>query len=481
MRSFFLLIAGILVSYYSFAQTCDCKSEFLWVKAFMEKNHPGYNSDIKTPDEPVYKKFTDDLMKSITADKSGNYCIVFLKRYIHFLKDHHSNISGTSLPVTESNSDSLKAFLQSPAFINTEVIRFDSAELIKRLSKVEPARIEGVYITPDTTYTIAVIKSRNKNREYAGIILASRTKTWVKGQVKLEINERGDGYRENLLYMRNHSLNYSEWLPESGISPIPGWIKIFPLLNKPSLQTISNELVSFKILDSITSIISIRSFGGQFTRELDSAYKKILPEIKKYPNLIIDVRNNGGGSDRNYNALMPLLYTDPIENDFVELFITEDNKKAYEKMRDEAKNDPARYGANGYQSWQFRINQMQDKPFNSFIPISAKNSTSTYRKETGNPLKVAILYNRGCASSCEQLLIDALFSKKVKLVGEHSGGYIAYGNVMSIKTPCGNTLNWTTTRKNNDRKYEFVGITPQFKVPVGETDWVEHTRRLLQQ
>jgi hypothetical protein len=47
MRSFFLLMAAILVSCYSFAQTCDCKSEFLWVKAFMEKNHPGYNSDIK--------------------------------------------------------------------------------------------------------------------------------------------------------------------------------------------------------------------------------------------------------------------------------------------------------------------------------------------------------------------------------------------------------------------------------------------------
>jgi hypothetical protein len=52
---------------------------------------------------------------------------------------------------------------------------------------------------------------------------------------------------------------------------------------------------------------------------------------------------------------------------------------------------------------------------------------------------------------------------------------------MSIKTPCGNTLNWTTTRKNKDRKYEFVGITPDYKIPAGETDWIEYTRRLLQQ
>ena len=481
MRLFFLLIAATLASCYSIAQTCDCKSEFLWVKAFMEKNHPGYNSDIKTPDEPAYKKFTDELMKNITEDKSGNYCILYLKRYIRYLKDHHSNISGTSLAVNETNSDSLNAFLQSPAFTNTELIRYDSVELIKRLSKVEPASLEGVYITPDSMYTIAVIKSRSKNREYAGIILASRTKTWVKGQVKLEINERSDGYRENFLYLRNHSLNYSEWLPEADNSSIPGWIKIFPSINKPTRQNISNERISFTVLDSTTSMISIRSFGGQFSRELDSAYKKIIPEIKKYPNLIIDVRYNGGGSDQNYQALMPLLYTDPIENDFVELFITEDNKKAYEQMRDEAKANPSQYGSNGYQSWEFRLNQMKNKPFNSFIPISAKNSTSTYKKESGNPLNVAILYNRWCASSCEQLLIHGAFSKKVKLVGENSGGYIAYGNVMAIKTPCGNTLNWTTTRKNKDRKYEFVGITPQHKIPAGEKDWVEYTRKLLQQ
>jgi len=481
MRSFFLLMSGILLSCYSIAQTCDCKSEFLWVKAFMEKNHPGYNSDIKSPDEPAYKKFTDELMKSITADKSGNYCLVYLKRYIRFLKDHHSNISGTSLPVNETNSDSLNAFLHSPAFTYTEVIRFDSLELINRLSKVAPTSLEGVYITPDSMYTIAVMKNRNNNRDYAGIILASRTKTWIKGQVKIEIKDREDGYRDLFLFMRNHSLNYTEWLPESGNSPIPGWIKIFPALSKPLLQNISNERISFTILDSITSMISIRSFAGQFTHELDSAYKKIIPEIKKYPNLIIDVRYNGGGSDQNYQALMPLLYTDTIENDFVELFVTEDNKKAYEKMRDEAKNDPGRYGSNGYQSWQVRLNQMNNKPFNSFIPISAKNSTSTYKKESGNPLKVAILYNRWCASSCEQLVINGAFSKKVKLVGENSGGYIAYGNVMSIKTPCGNTLNWTTTRKNRDRQYEFVGITPQYKIPAGETDWVEYTRRLLQQ
>jgi hypothetical protein len=63
-----------------------------------------------------------------------------------------------------------------------------------------------------------------------GFILASRTKTWVKGQVKIEINNRDDGYREQFLFMRNHSVNFTEWLPEPTNSLIPGWIKILPSL-----------------------------------------------------------------------------------------------------------------------------------------------------------------------------------------------------------------------------------------------------------
>lgn len=478
MRFVFLLI-GIVFFVPVKAQQCDCKSEFLWVKNFMEKNHPGYNSDIKSPDEPAYKKFTRELLQGIEADKTGKYCIVYLKRYVRYLKDHHSNVSLNSRPVLENNKDSLDAFLQSAVYLNTERINGDNASFIKKATSGND-ELEGIYITSDTTYTVAVFKNNTQMRDYVGVIVNSRTKTWEKGQVKMEIKIRPDGSREGFIYLRNHAINYLDWTPAVGESPIPGWIKTSGASNTAkAMKPIDNDLVNFKILDASTALVSIRSFSGSAGRELDSAYDKIIPELKKYPNLIIDVRNNGGGSDRNYKALMPLLYTDTIYNDFVEMFYTEDNLKAYEEMRDIAKANPEQWGKTGYQSWEFRINQMKGKTVNSFIPITAVNSTSTYRISKENPVKIAILYNRNCASSCEQLLIDAAFSKKVQLVGEPSGGYIAYGNVMSKITPCGNVLNWTTTRKNKDRKFEFVGVEPQVQIPSGETDWVEYTRQLL--
>lgn len=481
MRLIILSCFFVLTTSSVFSQNCDCRSEFLWVKAYMEKNHPGFNSDIKTPEESSYKKFTDGLLSQIENDKAGKYCPVYLKRYIRYLKDHHSNFEGFTRPqVNENDPDSLKAFLASPFFQNTERMTIDSAAIVYSLRNADPAGVEGIYITPDTAYTVAVFKNASAMRDYAGVVLASRTKTWQVGQVKMEIIKKHDGGYELLTYLRNHALNYQEWYPSANNFSLPGWRKIVPAVNATSSAKINTDLISFKLLDSQTSLVSIRSFSGQFSRELDSAYRKIIPEIKKYPSLIIDVRNNGGGSDNNYGALMPLLYTDTIRNDFVELFYTDDNRKAYEKMRDETKANPQQYGKTGYLNWEYRINQMKKNTPGSFFPISAKNSFSTYKANNGNPSKIAILYNRNCASSCEQLLLDAAFSKKVKLVGENSGGYIAYGNVMSIKTPCGNYLYWTTTRKNNDRKYEFVGIEPHVKIPATENDWVEYTRRLLQ-
>ena len=59
--------------------------------------------------------------------------------------------------------------------------------------------------------------------------------------------------------------------------------------------------------------------------------------ILKTPNLIIDIRNNGGGSDRSYTELLPILYTNPIRKVGVELLSTSLNNQ---QMLDFI-NDPA--------------------------------------------------------------------------------------------------------------------------------------------
>ncbi|HYE54584.1 MAG TPA: S41 family peptidase, partial [Chitinophagaceae bacterium] len=224
----------------------------------------------------------------------------------------------------------------------------------------------------------------------------------------------------------------------------------------------------------------LRSFSASYSTMLDSAYNAVMPEIRKRRNLIIDVRNNGGGSDRNYKALMPLIATGDVTHDVVDLFATPDNIRAYEAMRDLYKSKPEIYGKEGYMSWQPHLEKMQKQQPYTFVPMmSDKPAITRYRPARGNPRKIAIIYNRNCASSCESLLFEASYSNKVITVGENSGGYTGYGNVMNTTTPCGRTLSWTTTRYRRQRQYDFTGIPPQYRVPAEEANWIDYTRKLL--
>lgn len=468
MRSLLCIIGAVFISIAVSAQTCDCQKEFAFVRQHMEKNHPGFASDIKDPNQPKYKAFVQSLEKKIADDPSGKYCIAYLKQYMFYLKDHHINISGSSVLVKEDSLPAVEAFLKSPIFLSTERMNIDSAQTIN----------EGIYNTPDGTYTIALLTRPTSRRDYAGVILSSKTKLWQPGQVKLELKQLNDSTLQVFSYLRNHSLAYDEVRVNKNNIELPGWTKTSVTSN--NTEPISTDIFSFKMLDSTTAYIAIRSFAGRYATMLDSAYKAVIPQIQKYPNLIIDVRNNGGGSDVNYKALMPLIYTDPITNDVVDYYATPDNIKAYTQLRDAYKSKPEIYGKDGYKNWQYGMEKMEKaKPY-SFTPMrSSKATTSTYKAVTGYPQKVAIIYNRNCASSCEAFLFEARFSKKVITVGENSGGYTGYGNVMSITTPCGNSLGWTTTRYRNQRQYDFTGIPPQHRVPQTEADWINYAKKLL--
>ncbi len=453
---------------------CSCLEDYQFIKLHIEKNHGGFNKKIKSPEEPAYKAFTKDLEKKIKNDKTGKYCIAYLKQYILYLQDHHSNITGPSLAIKEDDETALANFFKSPAYLNTERIDMDPLPG-DSVNQADADKMEGVYLTADSTYIVQVVKNKTEQRDYAAVIVSSKSKLWSRGQVKFELKKLNDSVVAVFNYLRNHSLSYEEAPFKNGELQLNNWIKA-GTASKQNRPVISNELISFSILDSNTTLLSIRSFDASLYKKLDSAYKAVMPEIKKRPNLVIDVRNNGGGSDQSYSALMPLIFTGPFESDVVELYSTPGNIKAYEDYDEKLKqSSSANQGV-----FKGPIAKMKTVSAYSFVPMgNGKPITISYPKNPGNPVKIAVLYNRFCASSCESLLFEAMNSSKTIFVGENSGGYTGYGNVMSVTTPCGNQLYWTTTVYAKQWKYEFVGIPPDYRVPAEEKDWVEYTRRLL--
>jgi Peptidase family S41 len=481
MRIIFLLITVFMLSLTAIGQKCSCTDEFSFVKTFIERNHGGFNANIKTPEEPAYKAFVTTLTEGMKKEKNDARCHYYLVKYMNYLQDHHSGISLGGIAVREDSFAAVQAFMKSAAYLQTEKIVGDSTSVINYLSSGKQDSLEGIYTTNDGIYTVALLKNKNRQRDYAALILNSRTILWSKGQVKFELKKVNDSLYDGFFAYRNHTINYEEVSLKNGALQLTGWRKTFPYTGAGGktlqLPPIDNELIRFTLLDSLTSMVSIRSFDARQGKKLDSVYKLIIPEIRKRPNLVIDVRNNGGGSDANYKALMPFIYTDTVYGDITDIYNTPDNISAYQKYDSLVKQSNP--GSNGI--FAFAIFRMKKATPNTFIPQgNGKPSKAVYRGDAGAVKKVAILYNRNCASSCEGLLLEAIFSSKTITVGENSGGDIGYGDVMSTTTPCGNTLRWTTTVHQSQKQYEFVGIPPQFRVPATEMNWVDYARRLLQ-
>lgn len=130
----------------------------------------------------------------------------------------------------------------------------------------------------------------------------------------------GDGRYAARVYYRDHTERDLEGPLQDGILDLGGDVAFARLYPPPpggldtlAFQTARNRALAFERLDSATVAIHLPTFAASAARTIDSLVAAHRAEIASVPNLILDVRGNGGGADRSYRALMPLLYDGSIE------------------------------------------------------------------------------------------------------------------------------------------------------------------------
>ncbi len=99
------------------------------------------------------------------------------------------------------------------------------------------------------------------------------------------------------------------------------------------------------------------------------------------------------------------------------------------------------------------------------------------------PRAAAVLVDRRCASTCEQFVLDARQSRKVKVLGaRNTGGLLDYGNARTVQLPSGLRrlhVPFARSRRLPDSPMDLTGIAPDIRVRKGEADPVEFARRYL--
>lgn len=472
-----LILTPILI----FGQDCDCLSNFDWLKETFEENDAGFAYSIETKGITAYQLHNDKFRNEIREISSPSECYQKLYQWLRFFRSGHIGI--TPLNQQDNNSAPIDVGSIKEQFKDWEKINVELEQFKTNLTSNNPNNIEGIWVSEP--YEIGIKKSGN---EYLGFIIKADGVYWSKGQIKLRIKDDGSA----TYYMRDHSAqefdNYQ--LLGSNILEI-GFITLerkFPKYKTDEnieryFRSINAQSPFFESINEKINLLRIPSFWGEVKPNIDSLIQVYKEEILTTPNLIIDVRNNGGGDDRSYYELLPIIYTDTIRTVGVEFLSTPLNNQ---RMNDFANNS------------DYKFEESEVKEFKKYYSILSKNIGKFVNLDTAlidvihydtiypYPKNVAIIINEGNASTTEQFLLAAKQSQKVKLFGTRTFGSLDVSNMNFVKSPCNEfELGYCLSKSYRipEMAIDEVGIQPDYYInkTVPKYKWIHFVMQILKE
>lgn len=274
----------------------------------------------------------------------------------------------------------------------------------------------------------------------------------------------------------------------------PAWDEAFIQAYVPSTQSGINIWEAYSSLDENTFFIRISGFEYEECEEIEQALEFNWEAITKRPNLIIDLRFNGGGSDYCWEKLHSLIYSSPYTSKGVEYYATPGNIATIEKEITESADDGE--VDEEYRQWRLTLLEGMKRNKGGWYTPEDYDADGCWTREYDTvytyPKRIGIIINHWCGSSTEQLLLEAKKSdKKVILFGnENTTGTLDYSNVFVHEFPSGRYeayIPMTRTLRPAEERIDGKGIAPDIMVPFPENRrlddkadlWVQFVKEYL--
>lgn len=268
--------------------TCDCKSDMQFLDSKIKKLK-SYKRNKSDYDLGYEKAFNTIQNKETLYD-----CFIVLNQLLTPLRDHHMsiiydasdslNISRIIYPVYKANLEELKAGLQ-----------------------VKPQEdVEGIY-HQGNNISIGIAYDTAQNM-FDAIVLQSQQKNWNTGDIIYKIKPLEHGVYKVMggQYPSRRLIAYHEKI-DKGMLLRAGFKKdtSATYFNK---NPYPDQKLVFKALNPQTDYLRVGSFRARYPylKEAENFYAELKDQLKK-PNLILDLRDNGGGGNRNSDILFKLL------------------------------------------------------------------------------------------------------------------------------------------------------------------------------
>jgi len=247
--------------------------------------------------------------------------------------------------------------------------------------------------------------------------------------------------------------------------------KVFP--NQRSVEDDYDKALEFEIVDG-TGILKVHSFantaiqqkkGQNFRKYIQSVFERLNDE--KVTKLVLDLRNNTGGTDANA-VFLAAHFFDKTFRYWTKIEVTEAVAKEIKGPVKLFYKKPIRQDSTflWQKSWLTR-------EFNYYLP--QEPAKDNFKGQT------FILANGLCLSSCADVIAILSHNQKAKVIGQETGG--AYqgnnsGMMPSVKIPTGLIMTVPLQRYSNavDQNKNFGrGTMPDFEVTATYEDWVNKT------
>ena len=255
------------------------------------------------------------------------------------------------------------------------------------------------------------------------------------------------------------------------------WKKI-KTYNRPilALKKEFNFKPSIEPLDSNTTLIRMPTFSGNSDKLYDSLIKLNYDKIRESKTLIIDLRNNGGGTTNGFDNLLPFICNKPLitcggyvlcSNDIIE----------------EAKSDVEYYKKkNNIKRLNYSNNYLDSllKYKGNFLYV--KEDTINFSSILNNKVKnVALITNNATRSAAELIILYLRGHEKVTVFGENSAGAVDYLDIFTYKLPVSKFVLWVATVKrylsSSNDKLDSDGLIPNISIPDDVENWIDFVKK----
>jgi len=453
------------------AEQLSLREKFEWLKETFEENDAGFQHVIDQKGWDEYQRHNASIESELRNVESLIDALDIYRNWLSFFRSGHLSIN-----INWDAIDSKPEHQYLLDYDKWESYEISEEELREQFNRKREPGFEGIWV--NEPYTIGIFRD---NDNFIGTILKDDSSNWREHQVKLKItpDEQEDSYSA-VWYMKDYSPRYFSDVQLVGNNYLTmGHINLrrsYPEFEEVDDIPIHFELLNaqetlLKQLSKDTIILRIPTFDHSHKPAIDSLLTASHEQIIKTENLIIDLRNNGGGSDISFQNLIPYLYTNPIRVVGVEFLSTRLNNRRMEDWLE----DPVFAETAG--EWIEKSLEKLNANLEKFVVIGDKVRTEELDTLYNYPKNVAIIINENNGSTTEQFLLAARQSKKVKLYGRTTQGNLDISNMYFVDSPCGELrLGYSLSRSLRlpDMPLDEIGIQPDFYIDknIPEHEWL---------